>query len=82
MDANTKDKSNRRLTQIDADRIFDRRLREFTARYLRPSAPARHSFSNSWFTCGLPLSSRPFVSIRGSFSSFFFAPSVFVVKSG
>jgi hypothetical protein len=44
MDANTRNKSNRRLTQMDADRISERRLRELTAPYLRPFVSIR-----GWF---------------------------------
>jgi hypothetical protein len=44
MDANTRNQSNRRLTQMDADRISERRLREFTAHYLRPFVSIR-----GWF---------------------------------
>jgi hypothetical protein len=44
MDANTRNKSNRRLTQMDADRISERRLRELTAPYLGPFVSIR-----GWF---------------------------------
>jgi len=69
MDANPKDESNRRWTQMDADRIIEPRLREFTAHCLRQSPRAGHSFSDGWFSCGLHLSPRSFVFIRVFFSS-------------
>jgi hypothetical protein len=47
MDANGKPKSNRRLTQMDADRISERRHREFAAHYLRPFVSIR-----GWFCFG------------------------------
>jgi hypothetical protein len=72
MDANTKDKSNRRLTQIDADRSFKRRRRDFRGNCLRPSA----------FICGLCLSSGSFASIRGSFLFFLCVLCVSLVKFG
>jgi hypothetical protein len=82
MDANGKPKSNRRLTQMDTDRISERRHREFAAHYLRQSPRAGHSFGDGWFSCGLHLSSRSFVFIRGFFSSVPFVYLADVAKGG
>ena len=48
MDASSRSKTNRRWTQMDADRISERRLRELTVPYLRPFGSIR-----GWFCFGL-----------------------------
>jgi hypothetical protein len=67
---------------MDADRIIEPRLREFTAHCLRQFPRAGHSFSDGRFSCGLHLSSRSFVFIRGFFSSVPFAYLADVAKGG